>query len=40
MGLQSRGLMERYPIPMQRLVRPFPLVMILELAAPHKEMLG
>ncbi len=33
--------MERYPIPMQRLVRPFPLVMILELAAPHnKEMLG
>ena len=39
-GLQSRGLMERYPIPMQRLVRPFPLVMILELAAPHKEMLG
>ena len=32
--------MERYPITMQRLVRPFPLVMILELAAPHKEMLG
>lgn len=32
--------MERYPIPMQRLARPFLSVMILELAAPHKEMLG
>ena len=32
--------MERYPIPMQRLVRPFLFVMILELGAPHKVMLG
>jgi hypothetical protein len=32
--------MERYPIPMQRLMRPFSFVMILGLAAPHREILG
>lgn len=32
--------MERYPIPMQRLVRPFLLVMLLGHAAPKQEMLG
>ncbi len=32
--------MERKPIPTQSLMRPFPFVMILGLAAPHREMLG
>jgi hypothetical protein len=32
--------MERYSIPMQSLMRPFLFVMILGLAAPHKEILG
>ena len=32
--------MERKPIPTQSLMRPFLFVMILGLAAPHREMLG
>ena len=32
--------MERKPIPTQSLMRPFPFVMSLGLAAPHREMLG